>query len=100
MKGDTNVVTEDLTPQNIEGVYATGKRVTHTIPAGQIGNDKPIVTVEEVWYSPDLRMNVMTKRSDPRMGENTYRLTNINRAEPDPSLFQVPADYTMAPARK
>jgi len=99
-KADANVVTEDLPPQNVEGVYATGKRVTRTIPAGQIGNEKPIVTVEEVWYSPDLRMNVMTKRSDPRSGENTYRLTNISRAEPDPNLFQVPADYTVTPAKK
>jgi hypothetical protein len=90
-----NTVTEDLPPQTIEGVYATGKRTTRTIPAGQIGNEKDIVVVEEVWYSPDLQMNVMTKHSDPRTGENTYRLTNINRAEPDPSLFQVPPDYTV-----
>ena len=90
-----NTVTEDLPPQNMEGVYATGKRTTRTIPAGQIGNEKDIVVVEEVWYSPDLQMNVMTKHSDPRTGENTYRLTNINRAEPDPSLFQVPPDYTV-----
>jgi hypothetical protein len=90
-----NTVTEDLPPQNIAGVYATGKRTTRTIPAGQIGNEKDIVVVEEVWYSPDLQMNVMTKHSDPRTGENTYRLTNINRAEPDPSLFQVPPDYTV-----
>jgi hypothetical protein len=90
-----NTVTEDLPPQNIEGVYATGRRTTRTIPAGQIGNDKDIVVMEEVWYSPDLQMNVMTKHSDPRTGENTYRLTNINRAEPDPSLFQVPPDYTV-----
>jgi hypothetical protein len=90
-----NTVTEDLPPQNMEGVYATGKRTTRTIPAGRIGNEKDIVVVEEVWYSPDLQMNVMTKHSDPRTGENTYRLTNINRAEPDPSLFQVPPDYTV-----
>jgi hypothetical protein len=90
-----NTVREDLPPQNIEGVYATGKRTTRTIPAGQIGNEKDIVVMEEVWYSPDLQMNVMTKHSDPRTGENTYRLTNINRAEPDPSLFQVPPDYTV-----
>jgi hypothetical protein len=53
------------------------------------------VTVNERWYSQELQTVVLTKNSDPRMGETTYRLTNINRSEPDPSLFQVPADYTV-----
>jgi hypothetical protein len=37
----------------------------------------------------------MSKHGDPRVGENTYRLTNINRAEPAHSLFELPADYTV-----
>ena len=28
-------------------------------------------------------------------GFASYRLTNVIRAEPDPSLFMVPADYTV-----
>ncbi len=84
---------ESLGTQTIEGVEAEGTRVTLTIPAGKIGNDSPIVTVSEQWYSPELQVVVMSKSSDPRMGETTYRLTNIVRSEPDPSLFQVPADY-------
>jgi len=84
---------ESLGTQTIEGVVAEGTRVTITIPAGKIGNDSPIVTVNERWYSPELQVVVMSKNSDPRMGETTYRLTNIVRSEPDPSLFQVPADY-------
>ena len=84
---------ESLGTQTIEGVEAEGERVTITIPAGKIGNDSPIVTVNERWYSPELQVVVMSKNSDPRMGETTYRLTNIVRSEPDPSLFQVPADY-------
>jgi hypothetical protein len=40
----------------------------------------------------------MTERRDPRLGTSTYRLVNIIRAEPDGSLFEVPADYTLAPA--
>src|SRR5262245_33527955 len=84
---------ESLGTQTIEGVEAEGTRVTITSPAGKIGNDHPIVTVNERWYSPELQVVVMSKDSDPRMGETTYRLTNIVRSEPDPSLFQVPADY-------
>jgi hypothetical protein len=89
--GDANK--EDLGTQTIEGVPATGTRVTITIPAGQIGNERPIEIVDERWYSKDLQAFVMTKHSDPRSGETVYRLTDISRTEPDHSLFQVPADY-------
>lgn len=84
---------EDLGSQTIEGVVAQGTRTTHTIPAGEIGNDKPIVIVHERWQSADLQAVVMSRHSDPRMGETTYRLTNIQRGEPDASLFQVPKDF-------
>lgn len=87
--------TDSLGTQNIEGVAAEGTRTTTTIPAGQFGNDRPIVIVSERWYSPDLQTVVMSKHSDPRMGETVFRLTNITRAEPASSLFTVPADYTI-----
>jgi len=87
---------ESLGTQTIEGVTAEGTRSTHTIPAGEIGNTLPIEIVDETWYSPELQIMVMTKHRDPRSGENTYRLTNINRSEPDRSLFEVPADYTVS----
>jgi hypothetical protein len=85
--------TEDLGSQTMEGVLANGTRTTHTIPAGQIGNERTITIVTEVWTSPELKTVVYSKRSDPRMGEQTFRLTNIVRAEPSPSLFTVPADF-------
>jgi hypothetical protein len=88
-------VVEHLGTQTIEGVSAEGTRTTVTIPAGQIGNELPIVTVTERWYSAELQVTVMNKRSDPRTGTTTYKLTNINRSEPSPTLFQVPADYTV-----
>jgi hypothetical protein len=91
-KADSKV--EHLGTQMIEGVAAEGTRTTVTIPAGQIGNELPIVTVNERWYSPDLQVVVKNTRSDPRTGTSTYTLTNINRSEPLPSLFQVPPDYT------
>jgi hypothetical protein len=70
-----------------------GVRTTRTIPAGQIGNEKPISIVTEVWTSPELNTVVYSKRSDPQIGEQIFRLTNIIRAEPDPSLFTVPSDF-------
>ena len=87
--------TESLGKQVFEGVEAEGTRVTRTIPAGEIGNTLPIYVVDENWYSRELQMPVMTRHHDPRSGETVFRLTNINRAEPARSLFEVPADYTM-----
>lgn len=86
---------ESLGRQMIEGVEAEGTRTTLTIPAGQIGNDLPINVVSEQWYSQELQLLVMTKHNDPRVGETTYRLTNIGRSEPDRSMFEVPGDYTI-----
>ncbi len=84
-----------LGTQMIEGVPAQGTKLTHTIAPGEVGNDQPIVITTETWMSPDLKVLVMSKTSDPRMGETSYRLTNILRADPDPALFQVPSDYTI-----
>jgi hypothetical protein len=82
---------EDLGTQTIEGVSAQGKRETVTIPAGEIGNERPIEIVTETWFSPELHTMVLRKHSDPRLGDSTYRLTDIKRNEPDASLFQPPA---------
>lgn len=90
-----DIVKTDLGTETVEGVRAQGARITHTIPAGQVGNDQPLVITTETWMSPDLKVLVMSNTSDPRMGETTYRLTNILRAEPDPALFEVPPDYTI-----
>jgi len=86
---------ESLGQQTIEGVLADGKRTTSVIPAGTIGNDKDIQIVNESWYSPELQTMVSSTRTDPRMGTTSFRLTNIQRVEPSPDLFQVPPDYTV-----
>ena len=74
---------------------ADGTVTTHTIPAGAIGNEKPIVVASERWFSPELHVVVFAKTTDPRVGETVYRLTNVKRAEPPSELFKVPADYRM-----
>lgn len=92
-KESDNVVSESLGRQLVEGVEAEGTRTTITIPAGEIGNERPIEIVDERWYSTELQTVVMSRHSDPLAGETVYKLTNINRSEPDRSLFDVPADY-------
>jgi hypothetical protein len=92
---DSDAVKTDLGTQTIEGVVAQGTQLTRTIPAGTIGNEQPITITTETWYSPDLKVLVMSRTNDPRMGETTYRLMNVQRSEPAASLFQVPDDYTV-----
>jgi hypothetical protein len=92
---ETTAKTESLGTQTIEGVNAEGTRTARTIPAGEMGNEKPITIVSERWYSTDLQMDVRSAHSDPRFGDTTYTLTNIQRSEPDASLFVVPSDYTV-----
>ena len=87
---------ESLGKQTIEGVESEGTRSTSTIAAGAIGNDRPIQTVNERWYSPELQTVIMTTHTDPRTGEETFRLINVVRGEPGADLFQVPAGYHMA----
>lgn len=94
MKNDT-AKTESLGRQTIEGVNADGSRETNTLAVGAIGNDRPIQTVTERWYSQDLQTTVKEAHSDPRTGQETFTLTNISRTEPPADLFQVPPGYQM-----
>ena len=87
---------ESLGVQTYEGVQAEVTRFTITIPAGREGNDQPFDIVSERWYSPELQVLVMGKRSDPRTGDIIYKLTNISRSEPARSLFEAPADFIVA----
>jgi hypothetical protein len=86
---------DSLGTKVIEGVTAEGEMRTNTIEAGEIGNDRPIQSTMERWYSQDLQTVVMTRRNDPRTGEEIFKLTNIHRGEPAPVLFEVPPGYTV-----
>jgi hypothetical protein len=79
--------------RTIAGIPVEGRSSSQTIPAGEIGNERPITVVNEEWSSPDLKVLVMTHHNDPRTGESTYQLTNIVRGEPNATLFAVPAGY-------
>ena len=92
---ETSVTKDSLGTQVINGLSVEGTRFTRTIAAGESGNAKPITVVSERWYSADLQMDVKSTHSDARFGETTYTLTSVQRQEPAPSLFTVPADYTV-----
>jgi hypothetical protein len=84
---------ESLGKQMMEGVNAEGTRYVSTIEVGAIGNDRPIQISSESWYSPDLQMVILSKHSDPRTGDESFRVTNISRGEPAAYLFQLPTGY-------
>jgi len=86
---------EDLPATTIDGIRVEGHRRTIEIPADAIGNEQPITVVTEEWTSPDLKVLVMTRHTDPRSGESNYRLRSITRSAPDPSLFQLPTNYSL-----
>lgn len=84
-----------LGTQTMNGLAATGERMTQTIPVGAIGNTEALQIVREVWTSVDLKIPVMIKTSDPRFGTTTMQLTNVTQSEPDASLFAVPSSYSV-----
>jgi hypothetical protein len=90
-----SVVRTQLTPSTVNGVLAAGTQHVETIPAGVIGNTRPIQTTRTEWVSNDLKVPVQIKSNDPRFGSSDMELTNIIQAEPSASLFMVPAGYTI-----
>jgi hypothetical protein len=88
-----------LPQQVVNGVLATGTQVVETIAAGQIGNDRAIQITRLTWVSVDLKVPVQIRSSDPRFGTTVMDLTNIVQAEPNGSLFVVPAGYTVKQGR-
>lgn len=91
--GEAAPTSENLGDQTIGGVRANGTRMTTTIAAGSMGNEQPILVTSESWFSPDLKVKVMTKHNDPWAGEMKTQFTNVTPSEPDHSLFTVPSDY-------
>jgi hypothetical protein len=88
-----HTTTESLGNKTIEGIQVTGTRTTSTIPAGTIGNEEALTTTREEWYSPELKLVVQSTQNDPRFGQTTYTLNDIQQGPPDETLFQVPAGY-------
>lgn len=95
----THVDTEQLGTRVISGLACKGTRVTVTIPAHAVGNDRDIRVVNERWYSDDLMALVKSTNDDPRFGTSTYELTDVRRNDPDPSLFKLPDGYSKSARR-
>ena len=93
--GKRYLTRESLGNQTIEELAAVGTMETVTIAVGTIGNDRPLKSTREFWYSPDLQTNLKVTRIDPREGTQDVRLTAVSRTEPDPGVFAIPTGYTV-----
>ena len=94
---------EDLGTDSMENVAVHGVRKTRILPARASGTGKPVIVTDEYWYSDELRLNMLVKHDDPRSGHQTVTITQVNRSEPEETLFEIPADYRIVdetPARK
>jgi hypothetical protein len=98
--GKTMLTREDLGKNNVSGLEVVGTRETRIIAAGVLGNDRPLTVTKEFWYSPQLGLNMLVKRNDPRTGVQTFMVTEVGLAEPDPKYFQLPAGYTVKDMRQ
>jgi hypothetical protein len=94
-RGTSSGNIENLGTQSIEGLEVTGERETIIIESNAMGNDRPLVTKREFWYSPLLGVNLVSKREDPRFGTENFEVTHISIGEPDAKLFEVPAGFTV-----
>jgi hypothetical protein len=93
--GNRFLARESLGPKTIEGIYVTGIRETTSVNAGVLGNDQPLVSTREFWYSDELQTNLAVTRIDPREGKQVIQLSEISQGEPDAHMFQVPIGYSV-----
>jgi hypothetical protein len=94
-----NVIHEDLGKQLISGVETAGTRDSTIYNPGIFGNDLKMTVEREFWYSPQLGINLISRRSDPRFGVQMFTVTNLILTEPDPKLFELPEGFRVEDRR-
>jgi len=97
--GAGEAIHEELGTQLVSGVETTGTRDTVIFNPGLFGNDRKMTIEREYWFSPKLGFNLLSKRSDPRIGTQTFTATNLILSEPDPKLFDLPEGFRVVDRR-
>jgi hypothetical protein len=99
-KGTRYLAREALGTDVIDDLSVIGTRETLTINAGVVGNNAPLITKKEYWYSPDLEINLLTSRKDPREGTQVIHVVDLSRTDPDPAIFRVPSNFVVEDHRQ
>jgi hypothetical protein len=87
------ITVQDLGTTTIAGLPLHGTRKLRVVPAASSGTGQAVTITDDYWYSEDLKVYLVLKHNDPRTGEQTVGITSVERGEPDPSLFVIPASY-------
>ena len=95
-----HLTVEDLGARTIAGVETVGRRETNTIDVGTMGNDQPLTASSETWHAQELAINLVSIRTGPMVGKQTFTITELSGTEPDPELFRVPPGYEIRDLRK
>ena len=92
-------VHEDLGMRPIEGIDTHGTRDTINYNSGFMGSDQPFSEHREFWQAPHLGINLYSEVAGPTVGKQVFTLTDVNLAEPDPALFELPEGYSVVDRR-
>ena len=98
--GDGSAIHEDLGKRLIAGVETEGTHDIVIYNPGVFGNDRKMTVENEFWWPPQLGLNLLSIKIDPRIGKQTFTVTELVQGEPDASLFQLPAGYEVVDRRK
>ena len=95
-----SAIHEDLGKQFIAGVETKGTHDSLIYNPGAFGNDRKLTVESEFWWSPQLGLNLLSVRNDPRIGKQTFTVTDLVLGDPDPSLFQLPQGFKVIDRRQ
>jgi hypothetical protein len=79
---------QKLGPTYMNGVYAEGVRTVEPILAEPTRH-----RIDEIWSAPDLNLIIKTYLDDGNGFIEDSELKNIDRSEPDPSVFLPPSSF-------
>jgi hypothetical protein len=91
---------ENLGKQSIGGLETAGTRETTIIPANTIGNNSPLISKREFWYSSQLGVNLISKLQHPLSGTQNFEVCDITLGEPEAKLFEAPSGFKILDLRK
>lgn len=94
-----SAIHEDLGKRLIAGVETEGTHDTLIYNPGVYGNDREMTVENEFWWSPQIGLNLLSIRNDPRTGKQTFTVTELVLGDPDPALFEVPEGFQMVDRR-
>jgi hypothetical protein len=83
----------------IYGLNVVGTRETVAFRGGWPAEEWQ-VSMQEFWYSPDLGVNLSATSKLPVKGTQAVRVSEFSRAEPDPAMFQIPANFVVEDRRQ